>query len=140
MKQNFKFYPVALAALMALGSLTVVSCDKENDVIIPQTEQETPALKRIFPIDPQYFTDGSGMVWYLWGGHGHVLQPGHVIELDIKFRYAFNSANARERIWHYAGTIKFDDQGNYYIYGADFRLTPEIEQFLSDFARHLMGI
>lgn len=144
MKHSFKFYSVALAAMMTIGSIAFVSCDKENDAVEPQngqvTTKNTSEQRRIFPIDPQYFTDGSGMAWYLWGGFGHILEPGHVIELDIKFHHAFSSANQREREWHYIGTIKFDDEGNYRIYGATFRLTPELEQFLSDFARMLLRI
>ena len=144
MKKSIKFYSVALAALMAVGSLAFVSCDKENDVINPQTEQvstkNTSDQGRIFIINPQYFTDGSGMCWYIQGGHGEIIEPGHALEIDIKFHHAIHAANQIVKKWRFDGTIKFDDEGNYRIYGANFHLTPELDQFLSDFARYLLRI
>ena len=47
MKMSIKFYSVAIAALMALGSLAFVSCDKENDAIAPQTEQSNVSPKSL---------------------------------------------------------------------------------------------
>ena len=39
MKHTIKTVPVALAAIMAVSSLTFVSCEKENDAVTPKTEQ-----------------------------------------------------------------------------------------------------
>ncbi len=135
-----KIFSVAFAALMALGSLTFVSCDKENDAVIPQTEQNAPATKRIFPIEPHFFTDAANVVWYVWGGYGHVLTPGSVIELDIKFRHAIGASHSVSAEWHFTGTVEFDPEGNCTIHGATFRLTPELKEFLCDYAKYWLHI
>ncbi len=143
MKKSIKFYPVALAALMALGSLTAVSCDKENDVINPQTEQETPALKRWFDIDPMDFTDATGTVWQV-KGRGHIHNPGKEIAFDIRFNHAFSSAAAeRPRIWDFYGIVTFDAHGNHTITLTgvnDYYIPSDVEEFLCEFAKYWLGI
>lgn len=44
MKNNFKKFAVAIAAIMTIGSVTLVSCDKENDEE-PVVSQEINAAK-----------------------------------------------------------------------------------------------
>ncbi len=138
MKKFFKFYSVALAALMAFGSLTFVSCDKENDIVNPQTEQV--ATKNVndgahFPIELQNFTDSNGTTWTVWGGYYELLGR-RAIKFDIKF-YPTNSPN-RVVIRHYVGTVTFDLNGNCEITSGDFRMTTEIKDFLRDFARYYL--
>ena len=60
-----KIFTLAFLAVMTLGSLTFVSCDKENDAIDNQTEQSVPKDGEYvnFPIDPMNFTDSNGAIW-----------------------------------------------------------------------------
>ncbi len=139
MKKSIKFYSVALAALMALGSLMIVSCDKENDVVNPQTEQV--ATKDVtapgqFPIEEQNFTDVNGTTWRVWGGYGQLLGR-RAIKFDIKF-FELNTPY-RAVIRHYVGRISFDLNGNCDIeVPQEFRLTTEIKDFLRSFAMHYL--
>lgn len=96
MKKYFKFFSVALAAFMALGSLALVSCDKENDVINPQTSMDDPSLKTTTPPTPtpdarflinEVFHDSMGRCWHIKGSGKWLNVNGgrNGVHLDIKF-------------------------------------------------------
>lgn len=128
-----KVFIAAIAAIMALGSLTIVSCEKDN-VVNPQSEQV--ATKNMndriqFPVPLQDFTASDGNTWTVWGGYYELLGR-RGIKFDIKFFPTYSTS--RVFIHHYVGTIEFELDGTYTINGVDFRLTPEIETFLHDFA------
>ena len=135
MKKSIKFYSVVLAALMAVGSLMIVSCDKENDAVNPQTEQV--ATKDVtapsqFPINEQIFTDMNGTTWKVWGGYGQILGR-RAIKLDIKFYELYTPS--RVAIKHFVGTVAFELNGSCNINGSlDQPWTTEIKDFLRDYA------
>ena len=98
MKKFFKFYSVALAALMALGSLTFASCDKENDAVNPQTEQvATKSLQ--FQIS-ECFRDSMGRYWNMHGTGSWVNVNGgrNGVYLNVNFRQRGDDA-----IYYYKG-------------------------------------
>ncbi len=138
MKQNFKFYPVALAALMALGSLTAVSCDKENDVINPQTEQVAPSTKTLqFQINER-FTDSMGRRWIM-DGTGQWLNVNggrNGVYLEVKFRQ-----RGDDRTYYYKGKAVWDIS----VDPSPFTLIPDGEQpsrlvwfVMREFSEHLL--
>lgn len=45
MKKTFKFFAVAIAAIMTIGSVTLVSCDKEDSVV----NHETKPITKVAP-------------------------------------------------------------------------------------------
>lgn len=132
-----KLFTLALLAVMALGSLTFVSCDKENDVIDNQTEQIATKDAEFppFPIELMNFTDSNNAIWTVWGGYELLGRRG--IRFDIKFHPTFSTS--RVIIRHFIGTVEFRLDGSYIITGGDFRITPEIEIFLRDFARYWLN-
>ena len=143
MKKSINFFAVAFAAIVMLGSITLASCQKEDLSVLENQkgiQSEAPALKntkKIFPIN-QYFTDSEGTLWYVWGeGHG---MNTSTIAFDIKFRHAFGSATADNRVWAFDGTVKIYPDGSCQITGATFRMTPELERFFHDFACYWLGL
>ena len=87
MKMSIKFYSVAIAALMALGSLAFVSCDKENDAIAPQTEQSNVSPKSLQFLINEVFCDSMGRYWNM-----------HGVYLNINFRQ-----RGDDHIYYYKG-------------------------------------
>ncbi len=132
-----KIFTLAFLAVMTLGSLTFVSCDKENDAIDNQIEQSVPKDAEYvnFPIDPMNFTDSNGAIWTVWGSYELLGRRG--IRFDIKFHPTFTTS--RVIIRHFVGTVMFELDGTYTITGGDFRITPEISVFLRDFARYWLN-
>ncbi len=92
-----KVFTVAFVAVMAFGSLTFVSCDKDNDAINPQSYTGVPSLKTntppnstpqaIFLID-EYFHDSMGRCWHIKGNGSWLDVNGgrNGVHLDVKFR------------------------------------------------------
>ena len=105
MKHTLKTIPLALAALMAVGSLAVVSCDKENDVINPQTEQVAPSTKTLqFQINER-FNDSMGRSWSIRGtGQWLNVNGGrNGVYLEVKFR-----ERSGDRTYYYKGKAVWD--------------------------------
>lgn len=96
MKKSFKFRSVAFAAIMALGSLASVSCDKENDLLDMQTPGTTsfktdspsnPGVSAIFLID-EMFHDSMGRCWHMKGSGSWINVGGgrNGVHLNVKFK------------------------------------------------------
>ena len=103
MKKSIKFYSVALAALMALGSLTFASCEKES--INPQNEiatgvNNTKGLQ--FSID-EWFHDSLGHCLHIKGYGQWIINNGerNGVYLDIKFLIG-------ERAYYFKGSAVWD--------------------------------
>lgn len=91
-----KVFTVAFVAVMAFGSLTFVSCDKDNDAINPQSYTGVPSLKTntppaptpqaIFLID-ECFHDSMGRYWHMKGSGSWIDVNGgrNGVHLNIKF-------------------------------------------------------
>ena len=130
-----KLFTLAFLAVMALGSLTFVSCDKENDAIDNQTEQIVAKdVENVqFPIELMNFTDSNCTTWTVWGGYYELLGR-RGIKFDIKFYPTYTAQ--RVVIRHFVGTVTFELDGTCTVTGGDFRMTTEIKDFLRDFARY----
>ena len=100
MKMSIKFYSVAIAALMALGSLAFVSCDKENDAIAPQTEQSNVSPKSLQFLINEVFCDSMGRYWNMHGTGSWINVNGgrNGVYLNINFRQ-----RGDDHIYYYKG-------------------------------------
>jgi len=88
MKKSIKIYPVVIAALMALGSVAFVACDKEQDVLTPQVQPEQVSSKSLqFQIN-ECFRDSMGRYWNIKGYGSWVNVNGgrNGVYLNVKFR------------------------------------------------------
>lgn len=135
MKKYSKFFAVALTAVMAIGSIAFVSCDKENELLNPQDQTvvstDNPTTKKIYPIDED-FKDAQGQVWHV-KGHGHNLNYC-TVELDVNICYPNGT------IRHFTGTVKILPDGTCSVIGCPIRLTPELIQFLTEYVSYLLGL
>ena len=100
MKMSIKIYSVAIAALMALGSLAFVSCDKENDAIAPQTEQSNVSPKSLQFLINEVFRDSMGRYWNMHGSGSWINVNGgrNGVYLNINFRQ-----RGDDHIYYYKG-------------------------------------
>lgn len=137
MKHTIKTVPVALAAIMAVSSLTFVSCEKENDAVTPKTEQVANGAKTLqFQINER-FTDSMGRTWSMLGtGQWLNVNGGrNGVYLDIKFKQ-----RSDDHTYYYKGRAEWDPTSR-----DRFMLIPDGEEpsrlvwfVLREYTKHLL--
>lgn len=137
MKHTIKTVPVALAAIMAVSSLTFVSCEKENDAVTPKTEQVANGAKTLqFQINER-FTDSMGRTWNMRGtGQWLNVNGGrNGVYLDIKFKQ-----RSDDHAYYYKGQAVWDPTSR-----DRFMLIPDGEEpsrlvwfVLREYTKHLL--
>ena len=129
-------FSVALAALMALGSFTFASCEKDNDVVNTQTEQvSTKSLQ--FQIN-ECFLDSMGRYWNMHGTGSFFNVNGgrNGVYLNVNFRQRGDDA-----IYYYKGQAIW----NFAVRPAQFTLISDGDEpsrlvwfVMGEFSKHLL--
>ena len=127
---------MALAALMALGSFTFASCEKDNDVVNTQTEQvSTKSLQ--FQIN-ECFLDSMGRYWNMHGTGSFFNVNGgrNGVYLNVNFRQRGDDA-----IYYYKGQAIW----NFAVRPAQFTLISDGDEpsrlvwfVMGEFSKHLL--
>ncbi len=138
MKHTIKTVPVALAAIMAVSSLTFVSCEKENDAVTPKTEQVANGAKTLqFQINER-FTDSMGRTWSMLGtGQWLNVNGGrNGVYLEVKFKQ-----RGDDHTYYYKGKAVWD----FSCRPGQFMLFPDGEEpsrlvwfVLREYTKHLL--
>lgn len=112
MKSNFKKFSVAIAAIMTIGTVTLVSCDKENDIVnseIADGSRTEVASTKDSHIKYTFY-DQHGRKWTVEG-----TIDIHYFKETVDYDVVLTDPDGNR--YHFSGTISFATGGNGQING-----------------------
>lgn len=141
MKNNFKKMAVAIAATMTIGSISLVSCDKESSGITTESqitsEDVVPATKKKFKVDI-HIKDSQGRTWHIKGWVDCSLTGIKAYDIEVidpdgkKIIFKGEVKSLPNGGYNVGGTLT-DEMGNVII------MTQDIEQVLIELTEFIQA-
>ena len=135
-----QLFCMAFAAIMTIGSIIFVSCDKTEDIMsqnqttastYTQYTKDTPApTPEAWFIINQWWTDSQGQLWHVKGSG--TFQSANKVCLKIKF----NMPNGT--IGTFDGTSEWMLPNDSCVIESAYKVTPEVKSFIREFSWYLL--
>lgn len=141
MKRTCKFFAVAIAAIMTIGTVTLVSCDKDDSTITTESQvvsgDVAPATKKKVNVDID-IKDSQGRTWHVKGWVDVSLSGVKAYNIDI--------TDPNGNTTHFEGTVKSLPGGGFNVSGTltdengnVIIITKDMEQFLIELTDYVQA-
>ena len=138
MKKQHNFLAVAFTAILAIGSIVFISCNKADD-IMPQNQiaanaqsmkdAPTDAPTPVFIIN-QWWTDSQGQLWHVKGSGSFINE--NAVTLNIKFNMPDGTIGTFE------GKAEWMLPNDACVITSAYKVTPEVKAFIREFSWYLL--